>query len=131
MSSGPVTVWEERFRAPAMTLPTWPKGSADRFAVNSNETGTWQLYAWDRATGVRRLATEEKVGVTEGTLTADGSGVVWFHEETGDEFGRWLRRSRTDGPRGSLSEGRCSRWRWGTEAGSRRTRRPGTPRPAF
>ena len=90
MSAEPLPAWEQRFRAPAISLPIWPRSAPERFAVNSNETGSWQLYAWDRAAGARRLVTEEKVGVTEGTLTADGSGVVWFHEETGDEFGRWL-----------------------------------------
>jgi len=90
MSVEPVPAWEQRFRAPTITLPLWPKKAPERFAVNSNETGSWQLYAWDRAACKRRLVTEERVGVIEGGLTADGSGVVWFHEETGDEFGRWM-----------------------------------------
>ena len=45
---------------------------------------------WDIATGERRRVTDHAVGVTDGTPTLDGEGVVWFHDETGSEAGQWL-----------------------------------------
>src|SRR4029078_5834173 len=42
------------------------------------------------STGRHRQVTDTPVGVTDGTPTLDGSGVLWFQDETGDESGRWL-----------------------------------------
>jgi dipeptidyl aminopeptidase/acylaminoacyl peptidase len=82
--------WERRFRAPAVTLPSWSPTAPDRFTFSSNESGTWQLYAWDPQAGLRRRVTDDPVGITDGTPTPDGSEVVWFHDAKGDEFGRHL-----------------------------------------
>ena len=56
----------------------------------SNESGVWQLHAWDAATDERRQVTHEPVGVTDGTPTLDGEGILWFQDETGSEAGRWV-----------------------------------------
>lgn len=82
--------WERRFRAPDVSLPEWTPDSPDRFALATTESGVWQLYAWDLATGTRRQVTDHPVGVQGGTPTLDGAGVVWFQDETGDESGRWF-----------------------------------------
>ena len=55
----------------------------------SDEQGSFQAYAWEPGSDpVRR--TDEPVGVSLATVSADGSSVVWFSDPTGDESGRWL-----------------------------------------
>jgi dienelactone hydrolase len=83
-------VWEQRFRVPVLFLPEWSPAAPDRCVYASNETGIWQLHAWDASTGERRQVTNSPVGVVDGTPTVDGEGIAWFDDETGDESGRWL-----------------------------------------
>jgi len=58
--------------------------------LTSDETGSFQAYAWDRASGTRRRVTDEHVGVIYATVSADGSRAIWFADPSGDESGRWL-----------------------------------------
>jgi pimeloyl-ACP methyl ester carboxylesterase len=83
-------LWEQRFRAPVSFLPEWSPLAADRAVYASNESGVWQVHAWDVAAGEHRRVTDHPVGVIDGTPTLDGEGVVWFQDESGDESGRWF-----------------------------------------
>jgi dienelactone hydrolase len=83
-------LWEQRFRAPTVTFPKWAIHAPDRLVLSSNESGSWQVYAWDRAAGTRRRVTDDPIGVRGGGPTPDGEGVVWFHDVTGDEVGHWV-----------------------------------------
>ena len=85
-----VPAWELRFRARSSRLPAWSRQAPDRCAYASNESGAWQLHAWDAATGERRQVTDGPVGVVDGAPTLDGEGVVWFEDVTGDESGHWV-----------------------------------------
>ncbi|MDT3395813.1 prolyl oligopeptidase family serine peptidase [Streptomyces sp. B1866] len=87
--------WEKRFRAPRVGLPEWAEDAPDRSLFVSNATGTFELYAWDRATGARRQVTDRPSGTTEGTLTPDGEWIWWFSDTDGDEFGQWMRQPFT------------------------------------
>ena len=82
--------WEQRFRAPVVSLPEWSPIAPDRLVFASTESGVWQVHAWDRVTGMRRKVTDHPVGLTDGAPTLDGEGVLWFQDETGDESGRWM-----------------------------------------
>lgn len=82
--------WERRFRAPSVLLPAWAPGAPDACVVASNESGSWQLYAWDRRAGARRRLTDDPIGIQAGAPTPDGGGVVWFHDATGDELGHYV-----------------------------------------
>lgn len=82
--------WEQRFRAASVGFPRWARDAPDRLVLASNESGAWQVYAWDRASGLRRQVTDHPIGVLGGAPAPDGSGVVWFHDVTGDEVGHWL-----------------------------------------
>jgi dipeptidyl aminopeptidase/acylaminoacyl peptidase len=82
--------WEGRFHVPVSFLPEWSPLAPERAVYASNESGVWQVHAWDIATGERRRVTDHAVGVTDGTPTLDGEGIVWFHDETGSEAGQWL-----------------------------------------
>jgi dipeptidyl aminopeptidase/acylaminoacyl peptidase len=85
-----VPMWEQRYRAPKMTLPRWSRSAPDRTVFASSESGVWQVHVWDVATGQRRQVSDHPVGVLEGVPTRDGAGVVFWQEDTGDETGRWL-----------------------------------------
>ena len=84
--------WEKRFRAPRIGLPEWAEDAPDRSLFVSNATGTFELYAWDRATGGQRQATDRPNGTTDGTLSPDGEWIWWFSDTDGDEFGVWMRQ---------------------------------------
>ncbi len=82
--------WEQRFRAPILSFPAWAADDPDRLVVASTESGSYQLHAWDRRSGRRRQVTFDAVGVLEGRPTRDGTGVVWFRDETGAETGTYV-----------------------------------------
>ncbi len=87
--------------------------------LSSNESGAWQVYAWDRSTGLRRQVTDDPIGVSGGAATPDGGGVVWFHDVTGDEVGHWLVEDFTgeaSGPR-PLAPGVPDAWSAGLALG--------------
>jgi dienelactone hydrolase len=84
--------WEKRFRAPRVSLPDWAEDAPDRSLYVSNVTGTFELYAWDRATGDHRQVTDRPNGTTDGVLTPDGEEIWWFSDTDGDEFGVWMRQ---------------------------------------
>ncbi|MFJ4880238.1 prolyl oligopeptidase family serine peptidase [Streptomyces sp. NPDC088745] len=87
-----VPAWEQRFRAPRVSLPEWAEEAPERALFVSNATGTYELYAWDRGTGVQRQVTDRANGTTDGVLTPDGRHVWWFSDTDGDEFGVWMRQ---------------------------------------
>ncbi|MEG9547268.1 MULTISPECIES: S9 family peptidase [Streptomyces griseus group] len=84
--------WEQRFRAPRVSFPDWAEDAPDRSLFVSNATGTYELYAWDRASGRQRQVTDRPNGTTDGVLTPDGEAVWWFSDTDGDEFGVWMRQ---------------------------------------
>ena len=90
MSDAPIPRWEQRFRAPSLLFPAWRRSAPDRLVYASNETGTYQLTALERSTGERRRITDDPVGLIHGVPTPDGTGVTWFSDATGDEFGHWV-----------------------------------------
>ncbi|HYX44903.1 MAG TPA: prolyl oligopeptidase family serine peptidase [Acidimicrobiales bacterium] len=112
-----VPVWEQRFRAPTIGFPRWARNAPDRLAVASNESGSWQVYAWDRASDTRRQVTDEPIGVSSGACTPDGEGVVWFHDVTGDEVGHWVIEPFPGGERQPLVPGVGDAWSAGLALG--------------
>ncbi|MEW2570419.1 prolyl oligopeptidase family serine peptidase [Streptomyces sp. NPDC047070] len=105
---GTMPEWEKRFRAPRVSLPDWAEDAPHRSLFVSNATGTYELYAWDRATGAQRQVTDRPNGTTDGVLSPDGEWIWWFDDKDGDEFGIWRRQPFTagaDGEDGSESRG--------------------------
>ena len=85
-----LALWEQRFRASISFLPEWSAQSPNHVVYASNESGTWQLHAWDIATETHRQVTDHAVGLLDGVPTLDGEGILWFQDDSGDESGRWL-----------------------------------------
>ncbi len=82
--------WTLRFTTPAIEQVAWAPLAPDRLAAVTTEDGSTQAWAWDLATGSRRRISEGGVGAEEAHITPDGSGVVWWYDEVGDEHGRWM-----------------------------------------
>ncbi|MFB7620425.1 S9 family peptidase [Kitasatospora sp. NPDC056181] len=99
-----VPAWEQRFRAARVSLPDWAEDAPDRALYVSNATGTYEVYAWDRAGDTHRRVTDRPNGTTDAELSPDGAWVWWFDDNDGDEFGIWRRQpfaGRADGPAGA------------------------------
>src|SRR5439155_22588626 len=111
-------LWERRCRAPLLGLPRWARHAPERLVLASNESCSWQLYAWDRAAGTRRKVTDIPIGTRDGTLTPDGGSVVWFDDRTGDERGQWLAQPFDGGgPARPLADGMPDAWASGLAIG--------------
>jgi hypothetical protein len=94
----PIPVWEQRFRAPRVSLPDWAELAPHRCLYVANPTGTFELHAWDRTAGTHRQVTDRPQGTTDGALSPDGEQVWWFADTDGDEFGTWKRQPFDGGP---------------------------------
>ncbi|WP_113698609.1 prolyl oligopeptidase family serine peptidase [Nonomuraea lactucae] len=90
--------WQARFRASRMTLPVWARRAPNRSVYRSNATGTWQVYAWDRATGTTRQVTVRPKGTAHTAIDPTGQWIYWFGDTEGDEFGVWWRQPFMGGP---------------------------------
>ncbi len=84
--------WEARFRAPRVSLPEWAEDAPDRGVYSGNVTGTFELYTWDRSSGLSRQATSRPNGTADGHLSPDGEWLWWFDDTDGDEFGTWKKQ---------------------------------------
>ncbi len=114
--------WERRFRAPILSFPAWAADAPDRLVMASTESGSYQLHTWDRASGVRRQVTRDPVGVLEGRPTRDGTGVIWFRDETGAETGTFVLAPFDEDVRPEpLIEGLPKGWTEGLAIGRRRS----------
>lgn len=112
-------LWERRFRAHTITFPTWSRRAPDHAVVTSDETGSYQAHAWDVVTGERRRISDEAVGVMYAGITADGSRVVWFRDETGAESGLWVAAPFEGGEPEPLLPGAPTGWPDGITFGRR------------
>jgi dienelactone hydrolase len=118
-SSETMPPWELRYRAPTRTLPIWSPHAPDRFALLSDEEGSFQAYVWEAGSEPRRL-TDEPVGVSAVTISADGDRVIWFSDPTGDESGRWLSVPYEGGEARELLPGAPNGWPEGLSVGRER-----------
>lgn len=89
--------WKARFRAARVSLPHWARDAPHRSVYRSNATGIWELYAWDRTTGVRRQVTDRANGTWMGGIEPTGEQIWWFADTDGDEFGVWKRQPFSGG----------------------------------
>ncbi len=81
--------WERRFTAPQVRFPAWSSAAPQRLAFLSNESSAWQAWALDLESGERRQVTAEPIDV-ESLMVAPDGRIVWWHDETGNERGRWM-----------------------------------------
>ncbi|GLW09925.1 peptide hydrolase [Microtetraspora sp. NBRC 13810] len=89
--------WQARFRAPRMTLPVWARQNPSRAVYRGNASGSWEVYAWDRSTGVSRQVTDRPYGTAHAAIDPGGHWIWWFADD-GDERGQWMRQPFQGGP---------------------------------
>jgi dienelactone hydrolase len=82
--------WKKRFTAPILEQVRWAQDVPHRLGVVSSESGRSEAWCWDLASGERRMASGPGVGAEEALVMPDGSGVVWWFDELGDERGHWM-----------------------------------------
>ncbi|MDD7941532.1 prolyl oligopeptidase family serine peptidase [Actinomycetospora lutea] len=82
--------WRGRFTAARVSVPDWARDAPDRSVYSSNATGTWEIYAWDRASDTHRRVTDRPQGTRGGAASTDGTAIWWFDDTDGDEFGVWV-----------------------------------------
>lgn len=112
--STPGEPWVARFTAVELSFPAWSAVRPERLVVLSSESGTLQAWAWNLQTGERRRVSDEAVGVEAAFPTADGQGVAWFRDRTGNGTGLWvLAPWRGPGPPRPLAEGVPEAWSMG------------------
>lgn len=91
--------WRRRFRAPDIAWTSLATQNPARGLVCTNHKspdGTYQLYAWDVATGQltrRTKPTEEADSVRMGAISADGAWIYYLHASQGREIGHFYRVS--------------------------------------
>jgi dienelactone hydrolase len=82
--------WTLRFSHPTIEQVAWASRAPDHLAAVTTEDGSTQAWAWDLRSGERRRVSHGGVGAEEAHITPDGSGVVWWYDEVGNERGRWM-----------------------------------------
>jgi len=83
--------WKQRFRAATILWTAMAIRAPLRGVLASNQTGRYQLYAWNVATGGLRQLTNRPQGQVNGRLSPDGRYVYYLHDEQGNELGHYVR----------------------------------------
>jgi dipeptidyl aminopeptidase/acylaminoacyl peptidase len=83
--------WKQRFRAPVIGWTQLAKAAPDRGLATSNQSGQYQLYAWEVPTGELRQLTERPTGISSGWIAPDGRFVYYLDDDHGNEIGHYVR----------------------------------------
>ncbi|MCI0399278.1 MAG: prolyl oligopeptidase family serine peptidase [Chloroflexi bacterium] len=95
--------WKRRFRAPVILWSQLAAQEPARGLVCTNQSGMYQLYAWDVPTGELRQVTDRPEGMDRGLLSPDGRYVYYLDDEGGNEQGHYVRLPLDGGPAETLS----------------------------
>lgn len=87
----PTAPWRLRFRAPTILWTTIAPGDPKRGIAASNQTGVYQLYAWDVTSGDLRQLTDRAEGQVFGKLSPDGQYIYYLNDTSGNELGHYAR----------------------------------------
>jgi dipeptidyl aminopeptidase/acylaminoacyl peptidase len=105
--------WTQRFTQPTIQQIAWAPLAPERLAAVTTEDGSVQAWAWDLRTDRRRRVSDGGVGAEEAHVLPDGSGVVWWLDEIGNEHGRWLLSPFDGGEAAPLLPGLPDGWMMG------------------
>ena len=86
------TAWKRRYRAARLSFPTWARDNPDRLVYTSNESGKFEVYAWDRAANGHRQVTDRPAGtgyMVPPRLDPAGKHIYWFDDAKGNELGHF------------------------------------------
>lgn len=114
---GDDALWKRRFRAPTIRDFQIARRNPERALVVSNESGIYQLYAWDAATGGLRQLTDKPEGMALGSISPDGEHVYYIRDTHGNEVGHWVRVPFSGGPPEDISPDLPEYSSWGLSFG--------------
>ncbi len=83
--------WKQRFRAHVILWTELARAAPDRGLAASNQSGKYQLYAWDVPSGKLRQLTDRPTGIRFGWLAPDGRYVYYLDDKQGNEIGHYVR----------------------------------------
>lgn len=81
--------WKQRFRAPMFIGLQIAAGDRRSAVVSSNESGVFQAYALDLASGATRQLTHADAGTVFASLADDGRSLLTLDDAGGNEVGHW------------------------------------------
>jgi dipeptidyl aminopeptidase/acylaminoacyl peptidase len=82
--------WKQRFRAPLFADLQIAAGDRRSAVVSSSESGLFQTYALDLASGATRQLTHADTGTVFSTLSQDGRSLLTLDDVGGNEVGHWV-----------------------------------------
>jgi len=82
--------WKRRFQIPRIGVQ-FASGNPDHVLVISNESGTYELYAFDLPSNALRKATSRPTGTMYGMISPDGRHIYYMDDKQGNETGHIVR----------------------------------------
>lgn len=82
--------WKERFRTPEITYARIAHQNPERGFIIANIDETYQLHAWDIDKKETHPVTNLPGGVGFAAILSDGSGMIYHHDEAGEEVGHYF-----------------------------------------
>lgn len=102
--------WRDRFRHPTVHFPSWASSDGDQLVFTSDEGGSTQVWTAHLGTGDRRPITNQRVGVEEFVMSADGASVAWWSDDSGNGNGAWVATEISSGQTQDLLTGLGNGW---------------------
>jgi Tol biopolymer transport system component len=83
--------WKQRFTAPRFLLAYMARANPARGIVIGNQVKSYQVYAWETASGALRLLTDRSAPTNRGWIAPDGSYGYFLDDRSGTELGHLTR----------------------------------------
>jgi len=96
--------WAQRYRLKRVQVVDFARETPSAVLVSSNETGVFQLYSWDLATGKSAQLTNDPTGKSGGSVSPDGKWVYYLKDTRGSEVGAYVRVPFAGGPEELLTQ---------------------------
>lgn len=87
----PDAAWRKRFALHVVPISQVAARNNSRGLAVSNQSGVYQLYAWDVATGGLNQLTDAPAGMVFGGISPDGRYIYYHRDTQGDEIGHLVR----------------------------------------
>jgi dienelactone hydrolase len=83
--------WKQRYRAKEISVAQIARANPARGIVTHNESGHYQLYAWNVASNNLRPLTSRPGGAMFGMISPDGRFIYYLKDNGGNEIGHFVR----------------------------------------
>jgi dipeptidyl aminopeptidase/acylaminoacyl peptidase len=83
--------WKQRFNAPRFLQAYMARANPACGIIIGNQVKSYQVYAWETATGELRLLTDRSAPTNRGWISPDGRHVYFLDDRSGNELGHLAR----------------------------------------